>query len=413
MPATRIEAAYRVVTPLFSAGADSTRPEVRLPSFKGVLRYWWRALAWSRCRGDLEVVRREEDRLFGSAGGGQSRVLMRWASPPEPTPIPVNEVLKVRAGGEIVGDGARYLGYGVMEAFRRKNKQTGQRTAAGQLTRACLAPFDFTVQMRGRDLNEQELTSLRDSLVALGILGGLGAKSRKGYGSLVLQDLRVNGQARCSTPRSMDELRSAIAAFRPGPSDDDDGSGSLPEFTALSNGARHVLLSSGSTEPLELLDLVGRELIRFRSWGRAGKILGGQDSEKSFQPDHDLMKLDPRQRRNHPRRIAFGLPHNYGKPKHQQVEPADGLDRRASPLFIHIHECGDRPVAIVSFLPARFLPSRPPANRATISVGGQRVSQAPEEELYRPIHDFLDRLLDRNRQRPRREPFTDAVEVRW
>ena len=188
MPAIWIEATYSVVTPLFCAGADSKTPEVRLPSFKGVLRYWWRALAWSRCRGDLEVVRREEDRLFGSAGGGQSRVLMRWASPPEPTPIPVNEVLKVRAGGAVVGDGARYLGYGVMEAFPRTNKRTGQRTAAGQITRAGLAPFDFTVQMRGRDLNEQELTSLRDSLAALGILGGLGAKSRKGYGSLVLQE---------------------------------------------------------------------------------------------------------------------------------------------------------------------------------------------------------------------------------
>ena len=407
MPAIRIEATYSVVTPLFCAGADWKTPEVRLSSFKGVLRYWWRALAWSRCGGDLEVIRREEGRLFGSAGGGQSRVLMRWASPPEPTPIPVNEVLKVRAGGEVVGDGARYLGYGVMEAFLRKNKRTDQRTAAGQLTRACLARFDFTVQMRGRDLNEQELTSLRDSLVALGILGGLGAKSRKGYGSVVLQDLQVNGQARWSTPRSRDELRSAIATLQP--SSDDDGSESLPEFTALSSGARHVLLSSGSTEPLELLNLVGRELVRFRSWGRAGKILGGQDSEKNFQPDHDLMKLDPRQRRDHPRRIAFGLPHNYGKPKHQQVGPVDG-DRRASPLFIHIHECGDRPVAVVSFLPARFLPSRPPANRATISVGGQPVPQAPEEKLYRPIHDFLDRLLDRNRQR--QEPFTDAVEVR-
>ncbi len=406
MSATGIEATYRVVTPLFCAGADPKRPELRLPSVKGVLRYWWRALAWSRCRGELQVIRREEDRLFGSAGGGQARVLMRLASAPEPVPIPVNEVLKVGAGAGVVGAGARYLGYGVMEAFSRKNKRTGQRTAAGQLTRACLAPFDFTVQMRGPDLDEQELTSLRDSLVALGVLGGMGAKSRKGYGSLVLRDLRVNGQARWNTPRSMDELRSAIAALRSdlayGPA------GSAAEFTALSNRARHVLLSSAGRRPLELLDLVGRELIRFRSWGRAGKILGGQDSEKNFRDDHDLMKREPRQRDSHPRRIAFGLPHNYGKQRNTQVGPVDGLDRRASPLFIHIHECGDRPVAVLSFLPARFLP----ADRATISVGGSRVRQASEEELYRPIHDFLDRLLDRNPRRPRQEPFTDAVEVR-
>ena len=399
MPATRIEATYRVVTPLFSAGADSTRPEVRLPSIKGVLRYWWRALAWSRCRGDLEVVRREEDRLFGSAGGGQARVLMRWASPPEPTPIPVNEVLKLRAGGRVVGPGACYLGYGVMGAFGAK---------AGRLTRACLrAPFDLTVQMRVRGLNEPELTSLSGALVALGTLGGLGAKSRKGYGSVVLESLCMDGETLWSKPRSVDELKNAVAALRSDHAAD--GSGSWPAFTALSTGARHVLLSSAGAEPLELLDLVGRELVQFRSWGHHGKVLGDIESERNFRDDHDLMKYPPGGRRTHPRRIAFGLPHNYGKRKEDHVGPADGLDRRASPLFIHIHECGDRPVAVLSFLPARFLP----ADRASISVGGSRVPQASEEELYRPIHDFLNRLLDRNRQRPRQEPFTDAVEVRW
>jgi CRISPR-associated protein Cmr1 len=282
---------------------------------------------------------------------------------------------------------------------------------AGRLTRACLrAPFNLTVQMGVRGLNEPELTSLRGALVALGILGGLGAKSRKGYGSLVLQDLRVNGQARWSTPRSMDELRSAIAAFRPGPSDDDDGSGSLPEFTALSSGARHVLLSSGSTEPLELLNLVGRELIRFRSWGRAGRILGGQDSEKNFQPDHDLMKLDPRQRRNHPRRIAFGLPHNYGPPRNQQVGPGgERLDRRASPMLIHLQLCGAEPVAVISFLPARFLPrGNSEISVGNNTVGNNKVGQTHEQELYLPIHEFLDRLLDPDK---RKEPFTYAVEV--
>ena len=357
-------------------------------------------MAWSRCGGDLKVVRREEERLFGSAGGGQSRVIMRLASVPDPRePVAVGEVLTVsRKGGGVVGHGARYLGYGVMGAFGAK---------AGQLTRACLrAPFDLTVQMRVRGLNEPELTSLKDALVALGVLGGLGAKSRKGYGSVALESLCMDGEARWSKPRSVDELKNAVAALRSDRAAD--ASRSWPAFTALSPRARHVLLSSARTEPLELLDLVGRELVRFRSWGHRGKVLGGIESEKNFRPDHDLMKLASHERRIHPERIAFGLPHNYGKQKHQQVGPADELDRRASPLFIHIHECGDGPVAVLSFLPACFLP----ADKATISVGGSRVPQAPEEKLYRPIHDFLDRLLDRNRQRPRQEPFTDAVEVR-
>ena len=159
--------------------------------------------------------------------------------------------------------------------------------------------------------------------------------------------------------------------------------------------------------PLELLDLVGRELVRFRSWGRNGKILGNKiDSERNFEDDHDLMKSQGQEKTTHPRRIAFGLPHNYGKWQAAQVEPCGkGLDRRASPLFIHIHECESTPVAVLSFLPARFLP-KDGKNQSYISVGGSKVIQVPEDDLYRPVNEFLDRLLDRKK---RQEPFTEAI----
>lgn len=45
---TTIEADYRAVTPVFCSGADPNKDaELRLSSFKGILRFWWRALAWS------------------------------------------------------------------------------------------------------------------------------------------------------------------------------------------------------------------------------------------------------------------------------------------------------------------------------------------------------------------------------
>ena len=181
----------------------------------------------------------------------------------------------------------------------------------------------------------------------------------------------------------------------------------FPKYTALSKGTRHVLVASDGKKPLELLDLIGRELVRYRSWGHNGRILGGKvDSEKRFKDDHDLMQLSKAQRKGHPKRIAFGLPHNYGKPCNKQVGPHDSpLDRRASPLFIHIHECADGPVAVLSFLPAEFLPK----GKSDISVGGKRVRQKPEDALYCPIHDFLDRLLDKNECK---EQFTQRVEVK-
>ena len=390
---TAIKATYRVVTPLFCAGSDGERPEFRLPSFKGVLRFWWRALAWSRCR-DLDSLQAEEDYLFGSSKSGQSRVSMRVARSSVPQPIVRKDDVLGKLNGDVVGHGARYLGYGVMEAFRSQNRNTRE----GQLIRACLqAPFEVTVRMTAHDLSGPRLASLKDALIALGTLGGMGAKSRKGYGSLVIRSLSIDGDPQ-QVPQSVDDLRRAILALR--------GSGTeapLPEFTTLSPGTRHVLLESDKRDPLELLDLVGRELVRFRSWGRNGRILGNLDSERRFRSDHDLMAGNRRDA--HPKRIAFGLPHNYGRGLEKQVKPFGQLDRRASPLFIHVHECAERPVAVFSFLPARFLPK----DNANISVGRNRVPQIPEQQLYRPIHQFLDRLLDPSR---RKERFTNVLEVR-
>ena len=396
---TAIDATYLVVTPMFCAGANDKVAELRLPSFKGMLRFWWRALAWSRFGGDLSAVQREEDTLFGSADGGRSRVSMRLAEPPPPgTHVAQGDMLRVPKTNKVVGQGARYLGYGLMEAF------DGRKTRAGRLARSCFrAPFKFTVQMRVRSLEQEAAESLMNSLVAMGTLGGMGAKSRKGYGSLVLQALRVYGEERWRKPQREAELARVITSLSVSAANSN--ASSLPDYTAISSKSRHVLVTSGHREPVELLNLVGRELVRYRSWGHNGRVLDGVPRERVFEDDHELMKMHPQSRRTHPRRIAFGLPHNYGKGERWQVGPADRqLDRRASPLFVHIHECGKLPVAVLSFMPARFLKE----GKSDISVGGAKVRQCPEKVLYGPIHDFLDRLLDATR---RKEPFATVDEV--
>ena len=381
---TEIRATYRLVTPMFCAGAAPEQAELRLPSFKGVLRFWWRALSWSRLRADLTKIQEEEAELFGSSSGGQSRVSLRLETATCPVVVANDTVLRISAEDRrTVGDGARYLGYGVMEAFARRGTQSGQ------LTRSCLrAPLDFTVRARGRHLTEELVETLLDALIAVGVVGGMGARSRRGYGSLNLRALSVDAAERWTEPRSRHDLRDRVRMLRC-----DSDPSRLPEFTAFSSDTRHVLVQGGRSNlaPMELLDLVGRELMRYRSWGHRGQVLG-RDSEKNFVDDHDLMKGS--RRVAHPRRIAFGLPHNYGKRKEQQVGPYGQLDRRASPLFVHVHECRNTSVAVLSFFPSRFLP-----NNTAISVGGTRVLQKPEAELYRPVHDFLDRLLDPGRRK--------------
>ena len=360
---TRIDATYRVVTPMFCGGAEPKQTaELRLPSFKGVLRFWWRALSWRRLGGNLKAIHQEEACLFGSADGGQSRVVMRLKPENRPKQISAGSVLarngKGTPGKVVVGLGARYLGYGVMEPLGRD---------AGKLTRPCIeAPFQFTVQMRCRGLDKREQESLEAALIAVGTMGGMGTKSRKGFGSLVLQCIRIEDMITWRGPESIGAIQREIEALY-GKSWETSLGQSFPEITALSERAWHVLLSGRSDNPLDLLDRVG-QAIKERRKTRLGDA-------------------------------AFGLPRGQMKP--------DKYDRRASPLFIHIHVCDGKPVAVVSFLPAKFLPSG-------TRIGHYTVSQQSEDELYRPIHEFLNRLARRDDHRglARQKPFTEVKEVR-
>ena len=282
---TEIEATYRVATPLFCAGANQQHAELRLPSFKGVLRFWWRALAWSRLRGSLDDIGHEEDHLFGSSSHGQSLLTL--------VRVECRRRNSAAAGNDLrqrVGAGARYLGYGLMDVG------TGQRGFLGP-------GFNFTVQMRVRD-PRQRIEHLIGALKTLGLLGGIGARSRKGFGSVSLESLRLGGVETWRPPASAESLSNTIQGILKS-----SGRGGLPKYTALSSQSRIVLMESDHSDPLQLLDVIGREL-------------------------RDGIRTAPRRER-----FAFGLPR------------APRTERRASPLFIHIHQCSGARLPCWRFCP--------------------------------------------------------------
>lgn len=384
---TTFHARYRLVTPLFSAGAQPAQAELRAPSFKGVLRFWWRALAWSRLGGDLTAIQAAEDRLFGSPAG-RGRLTLVLEPPPNLKLIRPPETLKDE--NRVVSHGARYLGYGVLETMTSRD---GNKVA-GTVLRGCIMPCEFkvTFQLRGND--DHDL--LRDALIALGTVGGFGARSRRGFGSLMLDELSGLGSS-WRAPAMVHDLRAQLALFR--------RTAARPEYSAFSNDSRHIILTADDDRtPLALLDRVGKALARYRGWGRNGRIFDNTEpAEQNFKDDHDL--LLQKRPRSHPRRVAFGLPHNYyysSEKKKVSVQPSGGYDRRASPLFVHLHQCGDTPVAVLTLLPARFLP-----RDAKIDIGEHTVPLAPAVDQYRPVVDFLGRLVERLPK----DGFTRAEEV--
>lgn len=70
---------FEFLTPCFCGGADPARAELRAPSIRGRLRWWFRALGGSR---------EDEEKVFGSVGGGRtspgaSSLAVRVVKPPE------------------------------------------------------------------------------------------------------------------------------------------------------------------------------------------------------------------------------------------------------------------------------------------------------------------------------------------
>lgn len=62
MKSTRIVVQCEIVTPLFSYGADGETPEIRMPSLKGIIRFWWRA---ANSYLGMEQLKLRESLIFG------------------------------------------------------------------------------------------------------------------------------------------------------------------------------------------------------------------------------------------------------------------------------------------------------------------------------------------------------------
>lgn len=205
-----LEAKFRVVTPLFMSGSDKSEAELRVPSIKGVLRFWWRALALGRL-GSVTKVGEDESRIFGSARSdvGQAKVHLRLKLP-ENVGQYKDPILKYE-NGEPVGPGARYLGYGIVEAVPSRKRNTRE----SQILRSCLKyPFEGKLNLLVRNgTSNDDVRSVASALIAMGLFGGLGSRSRKGYGSLNLVELKLGDEVLFRMPRDVEDLRLKIGSF--------------------------------------------------------------------------------------------------------------------------------------------------------------------------------------------------------
>lgn len=176
-----------IITPLVMYGSSQDKPEIRISSIKGALRWWLRALI-----GDVAAGKKIENTIFGSTSSA-SKLRMNIL-PPEPAVIPINKFEK-------------------NEKWRHElfyfNQNIKDKAAF-----ECNTSFDISLSVSKFSEDEQLARSyLFNTLEIFSILGSLGARSRRGYGSISLSYSGSNDELNNSLKpiTSIDDLKNRIS----------------------------------------------------------------------------------------------------------------------------------------------------------------------------------------------------------
>jgi CRISPR-associated protein Cmr1 len=165
-----LEREYELLTPLFGGGpapgeTDPITP-IRGTEIRGHLRFWWRATRGGRFK-TIAALRAEEERIWGSASQASKVVLaITRQSPGKPL-----STVKVKKKGKVVTVGVAHpdspYSYG---AFPLRDKGG-----------ALLTDVNFTLRITCPDDFEEDV---RAALWAWETFGGIGARTRRGFGAV-------------------------------------------------------------------------------------------------------------------------------------------------------------------------------------------------------------------------------------
>lgn len=306
------EGTLELVSPAFLAGAMQ-RPEecdLRPGTLRGVLRWWWRALHAGRMT--IESLRKVEAALWGDterAGAISLEIIRSEKLPTDGFDVDqlVRQYRLVRPQrGAKQAQGILYLGYGMQNVKARPEKGQAEKPARHFMPPGARWRIRFTAKaVKAESVvslpAEDVLKHAMAAMAALAEFGGVGAKSRRGYGSLDLTEVSVQ------VPREASSLLKFTTIPRMAESN------KAPESVALDHlvGGRPQEIALPGNEPWFALDSLGEAY---------QKVCAGWK--------HDKIKL------------GLGLPRKIdgpGRGAQDLCHPAGGdRKRHASPLLFRI-----------------------------------------------------------------------------
>lgn len=336
------------VTPMFLAGADNSTPELRPPPFRGMMRYWFRALAGG-VAGE-ENLRAKETKVWGSASQG-SPILVRIRPPAK---LLRSEFTSHSPPGLKRGEssGHDYL-YWSMKGFGKQKPRP--KIDPGQ-------KFGLTLATRpGSHANSEIFWQAAASLWLLIQFGGLGSRSRRTAGSLrCLNISEIVNQISlpefiitATTPHELASmLDQGIARLRDG-------------FKSLYGAEGHPTSAFSTLHPQHSKVWVVAPTVEWIDWLSAVDGIGSamRDFRNRRAPDYQNVRDWMHQGVTPPtvERSAFGLPLPFrynSQPKVKGfIQGTKKIERRASPLHLHISRLSnERYVGVFTLFKAELLP---------------------------------------------------------
>ena len=153
MHTTTLKCNCNIITPMFLSGADGKTPELRAPSIKGAMRFWWRAMS-----GHLspEDMKRKETAIFGGSGenDGKSKVTIKIDKFPE------------------------YDGQYEYKPVTHKKF----RVPAFEQSEKFSITFSLVQNVTYKNTIIFDREKLKDLFILTSVLGGLGKRARRGFG---------------------------------------------------------------------------------------------------------------------------------------------------------------------------------------------------------------------------------------
>ncbi|GMU86210.1 MAG: hypothetical protein AMXMBFR48_14520 [Ignavibacteriales bacterium] len=329
-----------IITPLFMGGYGQ-KGELRTASFKGMLRWWFRALYGGHLYSSgnqhiLEELHKKEKLIFGSTDNGGIFSISLFH---EKLEVTLNGV----KGGKI-GDNIHnhYGAYGLMATRVNDGREfikPGQK---------------FTLRMVFKQ-HEEYIPYVVGALAAFNLWGGIGSRSTRGFGSILISNgdfpklfpdlAKVTGDKIEPIINNVKAELYSIYKILSG------NSSKLPEFSIVNSSHFSTKFkNTGLSDPNAVQKDFAGKLRKFRE----SKIQGSRSGvfhSVDYQAVYGSEKT--------PHDTIFGLPHNFSSKGRANAElkgSGNGRDRRVSPLRLKVIKAGGKYYQMLVLFEAQFLP---------------------------------------------------------